>query len=186
MKIQTIRETAGYAAVGPAPKPEKNTSAAAASSADRVELSRQWAQQMEDQRKQLLSLLSQPAGQNKKKTSNGLLDMLDELNTSNEEADAMSKQLKMRMKCVEIARRIMQGKKVPLKDERYLMENDPKAYQLAMAFRKPPKKDEKECKSVLDDEDEESETSGGEEAAPTEVSAEGGEAAAPDSGETTE
>lgn len=186
MRIQNIRETGSYAAVGPAPRPEKNADAAVGSSADRVDLSRQWVEQMEDQRKQLLSLLSQPAGQNKKKQSNGLLDMLDNLNASNEEADAMAKQLKMRMKCLEIARRIMQGKKVPLKDERFLMENDPKAYQLAMALRKPPKKDEKECKSVLDDEDEESETSGDEEAAPVEVSAESGEAAVPDSGETTE
>ena len=186
MKIQNIRETTGYAAVGPAPKPEKNADAAVGPSADRVELSRQWTEQMEDQRKQLLSLLSQPTGQNKKKNSNALLDMLDRVNASNEEADAMAKQLKMRMKCVEIARRIMQGKKVPLKDERYLMENDPKAYQLAMALRKPPKKDEKECKSVLDDEDEESESSGGEEAAPVEVSTEGGEAAAPESAETAE
>lgn len=186
MKIQNIREISSFAAVGPAPKPEKNADAAVGSSADRVDLSRQWVEQMEDQRKQLLSLLSQPTGQNKGKKSDGLLGMLDELNASNEEADAMAKQLKMRMKCVEIARRIMQGKKVPLKDERFLMENDPKSYQLAMALRKPPKKDEKECKSVLDDEDEESESSGGEEAAPVEFSAEGGEAPAPESVEATE
>lgn len=183
MEIRSIRETPGYAAIGPTVKPKENTDTAVRSSTDRVEQSLRWVKQMEDQRKQLLSLLSRPAGQGKEKKSGGVLDMLDEVSAANEEVDAMARQLKMRMKCVEIARRIMQGKKVPIKDERYLMENDPKGYQLAMALRKPPKKDEKECKSVLDDEDEESKASGGEETAPAEVSSGGEEAAASDSGE---
>ena len=185
MEIQRISTgmPTGYAAARP---PRDETKTAGQTSTDRVEQSRQWVEQMEDQRKQLLALISRPAEQNKAKKSDGLLGMLDELNASNEQVDAMARQLKMRMKCVEIARRIMQGKKVPLKDEQYLMENDPKGYQLAMAFRKPPKKDEKECKSVLDDEDEESKASGVEEAPPVEVSAAGGEAPASDSAETTE
>ena len=185
MEIQRV--STGIPASYTSARPLKDeTKTAGQTSVDRVEQSRQWVEQMEDQRKQLLALMSQPAGQNKAKKSDGLLGMLDELNSANEEVDAMARQLKMRMKCMEIARRIMQGKKVPLKDERYLMENDPKGYQLAMAMRKPPKKDEKECKSVLDDEDEESKTSDSGEAAPMEVSAEGGEIAASDSGETTE
>lgn len=187
MEIRSIREAPGFAAVSLTSKAEGNTNAVVRASTDRVEQSRLWVKQMEDQRKQLLSLLSRPAGQSKEKKSDGLLDMLDGVSAANEEVDAMARQLKMRMKCVEIARRIMQGKKVPIKDERYLMENDPKGYQLAMAFRKPPKKDEKECKSVLDDEDEKSGgVSDSGEAAPVEVSAEGGEPAASDSGEATE
>ena len=177
MEIRSIRETPGFAAAGLASKPEGNREAVVRSSVDRVEQTRQWVKQMEDQRKQLLSLLSQPAGKEKK--SGGILDMLDGVDKENGELDAMTQQLKMRMKCLEIARRIMQGKKVPIKDEMYLMENDPKGYQLAMAFRKPPKKDEKECESVLDDEDEKSGgTSDSGEAAPVEVSAGGGEPAA--------
>lgn len=171
MEIRGIQEPAGFTAVGPTLNPKESTDTAVRSSTDRVEFSRQWVEQMEDQRKQLLALMSQPVGQAKEKKSDGLLGMLDELNGANEEVDAMSQQLKTKMKCLEIARRIMQGKKVPIKDERYLMENDPKGYQLAMAMRKPPKKDEKECKSVLDDEDEQSKnTSDSGEAAPVEAS----------------
>ena len=185
MEIRSIRETPGYAAIGPTVKPKENTDTAVRSSTDRVEQSLRWVKQMEDQRKQLLSLLSRPAGRGKEKKSGGVLDMLDEVSAANEEVDAMSRQLKMRMKCVEIARRIMQGKKVPIKDERYLMENDPKGYQLAMALRKPPKKDEKECKSVLDDEDKQSgKSSDSGEAIPAETGA--GDFAPSDSRETPE
>ena len=186
MEIQHVSTAipAGYTSARP---PRDETKTAAPASADRVEQSRQWVEQMENQRQQLLALVSRPAGQNKEKKSDGLLGMLDDLDSANEEADAMARQLKTRMKCVEIARRIMQGKKVPLKDERYLMENDPKGYQLAIAFRKPPKKDEKECKSVLDDEDRQSgETSDSGETAP--VGASGGVEGptVSDSGESTE
>lgn len=154
MEIRNILrgETAGFAAC-PARTAEGNKAAIDNAAADRVDLSRRWAEQMEDQRKQLLALLSQPAGQDKGKKSGGILDMLDGAENDREELDALSRQMKVRMKCLEIARRIMQGKKVPPKDELYLMENDPAGYKLAMALRKPPKKNEKECKSVLDDED---------------------------------
>ena len=60
--------------------------------------------------------------------------------------------LKNSLKCVKIAARIMAGDKVPPEDERYLMENDPEGYKMALAMRKP-KKNPKEWKSVLEDED---------------------------------
>ena len=41
----------------------------------------------------------------------------------------------------------------------FLMENDPEGYKLAIAMRQPPKKDDKECESVLKDEDKEGNTS---------------------------
>lgn len=185
MEIRNIRTAAGFAAY-PTRTSAEDT-AASHSSTDRVDLSRQWVEQMEDQRKQLLSLLSRPAGQDKENKSDGILDMLDGVNAEKEELDALSQQLKTRMKCLEIARRIMQGKKVPPQDERYLMENDPKGYQLAMALRKPPKKDEKECKSVLDSEDEKSgETSDSGESAPVETSSGDGEPAVSTDNETAE
>lgn len=170
MEIRNIlrREASGFSAC-PAQWTEDNETSNCRPTSDRVEQSRRWVEQMEDQRKQLLTLLSQPAAQDKGKKSDGILDMLDGADKEKEELDALSQNLKVQMKCLEIAKRIMQGKKVPLKDELYLMENDPNGYKLAMALRKPPKKNEKECKSVLDDEDEQtSEASGSGETAPAE------------------
>lgn len=180
MEIQSIRETTGFAAY-PTWTAADNT-ATARSAADRVDLSRQWVEQMEDQRKQLLALLSR--GDREEKDNGGIWGYME---TEEDKLDALSEQLKIQQKCLIIAMRIMQGKKVPLKDELYLMENDPEGYKLAMALRKPPKKDEKECKSVLDDEDEQSgKTSDSDEAAPVETAGGTGEPAASGDGEATE
>ena len=43
---------------------------------------------------------------------------------------------------------------MPPQDERYLQENDPQTYQLAIALRQP-KKDPKEWDTLLEDEDRE-------------------------------
>ena len=67
-----------------------------------------------------------------------------------EELEALGEQLKMMMRCQEIARRLMAGDKVPPEDEQYLMTNDPNGYKLALAARKP-KQDPKEWESVLKD-----------------------------------
>lgn len=169
-----------FAAARPARKTENEPSGAARPAADRVELSRQWVDQMEEQSAQLRALLAQPGSGSGEKKSEGILDMLDGGSEESEELDALSQQLKSQMKCLEIAMRIMKGKKVPPEDEQYLMENDPEGYKLAMAMRKPPKKDEEECESVLDDEDKKgrtSETSDSGESAPAESSS-GGEGAA--------
>jgi hypothetical protein len=71
--------------------------------------------------------------------------------------DTLGKAMKEMEKCAKIAASIMKGKRVPLEDLRYLMEHDSKGYQLAMAMRKP-EKDDKEEKSVLDDEDRQEDT----------------------------
>lgn len=162
-----------FAPARPAGNGEKKTAGSLRPAADRLELSRQWVQTQ--------------AGENLlgKKKSNGILDLLDEPSDEEEELDALSQQLKVQRKCVEIAARIMAGKRVPPQDERYLMENDPEGYKLAIALRNPPKKDEKECESVLDEEDKKSgEASGEETAVPVEAPSSGGTAAAP-SGEET-
>lgn len=179
MEIRNIRETIGFAAARPARTAEKNETAGRPA-ADRVELSRQWAEQMEAQRAQLSALLS--GADRKNKDSGGILGYME---AEQDKLDALSEQLKVQQKCLKIAMRIMQGKKVPPQDERYLMEHDPESYKLVMALRKPPKKDEKECESVLDDEDKQSgETSGSGEAAPAEAG--GGEPAASGGEETAE
>ena len=159
---------------GPAPRrPARNTEekTAVRPAADRLELSRQWVEAMEEQRAQAAALL---AGGKKEKKSGGILDMLDGPDSAELEAEA--EQLKVQQRCMEISRRIMAGKKVPPQDERYLMEHDPKGYKLTIALRKPPKKDEKECESVLKDEEEGSgEASGTGEAAPVESASSGSE-----------
>ncbi len=148
-------------------------------SADRLELSRQWIENMEEQRVQSEAKLLTGT---KEKKSNGILDMLDGSTAEEKELDALSKEMDTKMKCLKIAMNIMKGKKVPPQDEQYLMENDPEGYKLAIAMRALVKEDKKECKSVLDDKDKKGgETSETEEAAPVES---GGEAAPSGGGET--
>lgn len=181
MEIRSVLrgETAPVAAARPARSAEKEKPVARPS-ADRLELTRQWVENMKEQSARLQNLLSQPAGRKEKK-SGGILDMLDGADSRSSELDAEAEQLKVKQRCLEIAARMMRGKKIPPKDEQYLMEHDPEGYKLAIALRKPPKKDEKECKSVLDDEDEKTgrtgETSGSGETAPAESSSGGGESA---------
>ena len=145
---------------------EQETSAQPAD--DRLELSQQWIGQMQEQSARLQALWTQP----KDKKSNGILDMLDEPGEGSQEADQLAKELDTKMKCLKIAANIMKGKKVPPQDERYLMENDPEGYKLAIAMRSMVKEDKKKCKSVLDDEDKEetSETEASGEAASVESS----------------
>ena len=93
-----------------------------------------------------------------KKKSDGILDMLDGPDAEEQELDALSKQ----------------------------MENDPEGYKLAIAMRQPPKKDDKECESVLKDEDKEGNTSETQQSAPAEgceAASGGGDALASGGGE---
>lgn len=158
-------ENVRLAAARPVQSGEKDKPAARPT-ADRLELSCQWAENMEKQRAQAQAALL--SGAKEKKQSNTILDMLD--GPDSEELKAETDQLKVRRRCMEISRRIMAGKKVPPQDERYLMEHDPEGYKITIALRKPPKKNEKECESVLKDGEEGSGETG--EAAP----AAGGEA----------
>ena len=77
------------------------------------------------------------------------------------ELDALTKALKTMDKCQKIAARIQRGDKVPPQDERYLMDHDPDGYKLALATREP-KKNPKEWETVLEEEDLESGSGGGE------------------------
>lgn len=142
-------ETSDFVAARPARSGEQGK-AAAHPSADRLELSRQWTERMEEQRAQAQAALQ--AGGKERKKSGSILDLLDGPDST--ELEAEMEQMKVRRRCMEISRRIMAGKRVPPQDEQYLMEHDPEGYKLTMALRKPPKKDEKECESVLKDEEE--------------------------------
>lgn len=84
---------------------------------------------------------------------------------SKKQTDALKEALDKMKKCAKIAHNIGKGHKVPPKDEKYLLENDPKAYMMAMALRMLEEQDNKRVKSELKDEDLQSET-GSAEAAP--------------------
>lgn len=62
--------------------------------------------------------------------------------------DTMRKTMQIMKICNKIAARIRAGDHVPLKDLRYLMKHDIRAYQMAMASRKP-KEDPKEWESAI-------------------------------------
>lgn len=99
--------------------------------------------------------------------------LLEVRQKGNSELDAVTKALKTMDKCRKIASRIMKGDKVPPQDEKYLMDNDPDGYKLALVCREPKEKPKK-WESVLEDEDLEGGQSGGEAA---EAGDSGGEAA---------
>ena len=69
----------------------------------------------------------------------------EEAERARETAEAMAKWLDARLKCLKIASRIMSGDRVPPEDSRFLLENDPKLYQMAVTGRLP-KEDPKEHK----------------------------------------
>lgn len=93
--------------------------------------------------------------------------------------DAALKALKAMQQCQKIAARIRAGDKVPPEDKKFLQENDPAGYQLAMAARKP-KKDPREWDSVLEDEEKKNSSSGAEG-----VSESGGETSAPEASDAS-
>ena len=158
-------ESALPPAARPAQKGERKT--APRLSADRLDLSRQWVEAMEEQRARTQAAML-AGGKNAEGDSGGLLGYME---TEEDKLDAMSEQLDTQMKCLKIAMNIMKGKKVPPEDERYLMEHDPDGYKLAIAMKSMTKEDKKECESVLDDEDKEGGESGETgEAAPAESS----------------
>lgn len=176
---QVLRgEHAAFSPSRPAKSARDSGAQAARPAADRLELSQQCVQTMEEQRARIQAAVL--TGADQKEKSNGILDMLDQPSAEEEQLDAMSEQLDVQMKCLKIAMNMMKGKRVPPEDERYLMEHDPEGYKLAIAMRRLPEKDDEECESVLKDEDKTSgEADGTEETAPAEGggASSGGEAA---------
>jgi len=86
--------------------------------------------------------------------NNRLRTLQDELKRAQEVGEGMAKAMKIMLKCRQIAMRIMKGDNVPLKDERFLAENDIELYGKAIQMR-IQKADPKDYDSILDDEDEE-------------------------------
>ena len=64
------------------------------------------------------------------------VDMLiQQLENSRAQADSQSKEMETKLKCLQIAMRIMRGDDVPWQDHRFLAENDSKLYLQAMSLR---------------------------------------------------
>ena len=74
---------------------------------------------------------------------------------SEKQSKAMKESLDKMKRCSKIAKNIQKGHKVPPKDEKYLLENDPKLYMMAMALRMLEDPDNKKVKSELKKEEEE-------------------------------
>ena len=64
------------------------------------------------------------------------VDMLiQQLEASRAQAGSQSKEMETKLKCLQIAMRIMRGDDVPWQDHRFLAENDSKLYLQAMSLR---------------------------------------------------
>lgn len=109
-----------------------------------------------------------------------MMDVVKEQNAqfkeqSEKQADAMKEALDKMKKCMKIAASMSKGHKVPPQDEKYLLENDPKTYMMAVMMQMMAE-EKKKVKSELDDEDLEpkQENSGAEavEAAPADAAVE--------------
>jgi len=81
--------------------------------------------------------------------------MISDKIASKQQSDAMADQAKEMNKIMLVARRIMHGDKVPAKDEKKLMEYDPKLYMMAKnAAAMLEMRKRKEHKSLWEDEEE--------------------------------
>lgn len=114
---------------------------------DRCTLSRQALEYLERQ-----NALEQELAERRARQQEALSSGLSEMESKKKQLDMMEKALDVMRKCMKIAASVMKGNRVPPEDLRYLMENDPEGYKMAMALRRdnPDPEDEK---SVLDDED---------------------------------
>lgn len=130
------------------------------------------------------------AGKQKLEEQDNFLSFLqDQLDSIQEQKEAGEDGWEEFGKCLKIAMSIASGDNVPTQDVQYLKEHNPELFGQAMALRMP-KKDPKDCESVLEDEDSEgsedsgsgsarivesgtsAETGGGDSAGTTEVSVE--------------
>lgn len=91
---------------------------------------------------------------------------------SGNEGDALTSGMEVQLRCSKIAARIRAGDKVPLKDQQYLLKNNPDLYNLAMIARRA-KEHPKKWDSLVPKENKE-ESSGESTAAAEEIPSSGG------------
>ena len=144
---------------------------------------------LEEQKKAAEDLKRRQEQKQKEKEQEQELDMLQkQLEASKKESEAMEDQFEAFAKCLKIASRVSRGDIVPPKDLKYLAEHEPDLYKQAILMRMPNPKPKKH-KSVVGDEEEESqETQSSESASGSESGddTEAAESAPAEGGETAE
>ncbi|MCM1054434.1 MAG: hypothetical protein NC394_02830 [Bacteroides sp.] len=103
--------------------------------------------------------LENPSKNKREEYKDDLQLFLEHLNSDVDE-DKSSRFMDL-AKCMKIARRILNGDKVPMKDRKFLAEKDRKLYEMALTFQRHNPKPKK-YKTVLDENDEESAENQGE------------------------
>ena len=103
------------------------------------------------QKEELRKKQQEEAKQKQLENEKAMLQM--QLESAKEQSEAIEDSFSTFSKCMTIAHRITKGDKVPLKDMKYLMENEPDLYKQAILMRQPNPKP-KEHKSVLEEDDE--------------------------------
>lgn len=114
---------------------------------DRCTLSRQALAYLERQ-----NALEQELAERRARQQSAVSSGMSEVESRKKQLDMLEKAMDVMRKCMKIAASIMKGNKVPPEDLKYLMENDPEGYKMALALRRDNPDPEKE-KSVLDDGD---------------------------------
>jgi len=77
------------------------------------------------------------------KTPDDLKGRIEQMENARAQGEAAGESMKVQMKCMQIAMRIINGDEVPREDHRYLAEHDPKLYSEAMTRRMPKEKPHK-------------------------------------------
>lgn len=103
------------------------------------------------QQEQAQKKAEEEAKQKQLANEKAMLEM--QLESAKEQSEAIEDRFSTFSKCMTIAHRITKGDKVPLKDMKFLMENEPDLYKQAILMRQPNPKP-KEHKSVLEEDDE--------------------------------
>jgi hypothetical protein len=89
------------------------------------------------------------------------LTLSEDLRRAREAGEGMAEMMKEKIRCLQIAMRIMSGHKVPAEDHHYLAEKDPELYGKAMAMR-IERAEPKEYERLSEDEENEGGVEGGE------------------------
>lgn len=111
----------------------------------------------EEEAKEKEKLQKEKAEQEKKAKQQELESLNQQLESAKEQADAVGDSFKDMSKCLLIAMRITRGDIVPQKDMKFLSEHEPDLFKQAIMLRQP-KENPKEWDSLLEDEEENTES----------------------------
>ena len=150
MELRTTREMrrnvqVGQVMAGKTETPVKTQAPRQKEPVDKLTLSRQAVAFVEEQSRKMWDEVRERERQRQSRMNSAA-------EPSNGELDLLDQGLKVLEMCQKIAASIIKGDKVPPEDLRFLMENDPDGYRLAMALRRH-KEDPEEVESVLEDEE---------------------------------